>query len=391
MWVKFRHKLFHVIFRPLVYIIFRIKYGFRTKKRKLKGPHLILFNHPSNFDPIYVGASFNKPTYFIANEDLLNIPYVSKILKYLVAPIPKQKSMKDTSTIRASVKVIKEGGNIGVSPEGNRTYSGKLNHIDMSTVKFIKLLKVPVVLYTIKGGFGLNPRFSTVMRKGKVFGEVARVLTLDEVNNLSLDELYKIIIETLDVDDTKLGLEYKGKNLAEYMESVFYICPVCNKMHTMRSERNHIYCDHCKMSAEYTSKLLFKTNDVRFKFKNVREYYEFQDRYILKQDIDKLSYSDNEITIYDANKGRKRTALFTGRLTLDKDSLKIKDDENVKEIKISEILAMSILYHNTIIVNIDNYKYHITGDERFNALKYLHLFTLLKSKKQGVENAFLGI
>lgn len=152
MWVKFRHKLFHFLFRLPIYIGIRIKYRFKTKKYKLpKGSHLILFNHPSNLDPLYTGLTFTRPTYFIANEDLFSLGFTSKVLNHLVAPIPKQKSMRDTSTIRTSLKVVKEGGNIGVAPEGNRTYSGDLNYIDPSIVKFAKLLKVPVVLFTIKG------------------------------------------------------------------------------------------------------------------------------------------------------------------------------------------------------------------------------------------------
>jgi 1-acyl-sn-glycerol-3-phosphate acyltransferase len=387
MWVKFRHKAFHTLFRPLVYLYAKIKYGFKTKKQKLKGPHLILFNHPSNLDPLFVGVSFNKPTYFIANDDLFNIPIVSKILNFIVAPIPKQKSMKDTSTIRTAIKVIKEGGNIGVSPEGSRTYSGKLNPIDVATIKFMKMLKVPVVLYTIKGGFGKNPRFAKTIRKGKVVGEVARILSKEVVSNLSLEELLNIVNKTLDVDDTKLGKEFKGDSLAEYMESVFYVCPVCKKLHTIRSEGNFIHCSHCNMSAEYTPQLLFKTEDTRFKFKTTREYYEFQDDFMLNYpDIDSLSHSDEGVVLYDANRGRKRAEIFTGTLSFDKNSLIIKNENDSLEIKITDILAMSILYHNTLIVNINEFKYHLCGDYRFNALKYVHLYNLIKIKEQGDNN-----
>ena len=394
MWVKTRHKIFHFIFRPIIYLIMRIKYGFRSKKFKLKGPHLIMFNHPTNPDPVFVGSSMSKHVYFIANEDLFNLPYVSKILNFLVAPIPKQKSMKDTSAIRTALKVIKQGGNVGVAPEGNRNYSGKLNYIDISTAKFIKLLKVPVVLYTIKGGICVNHMFSTTKRKGKIFGDVARVITKEEVINLSVEELYNIVQESLDVDDTELGLEYKGENLAEYMESVFYICPVCDEFHKIRSEGNHIHCDSCGMSAEYTPKLKFVAKDNRFTFKTVREYYEYQNNYILNYNIDLLNYSDNDVYLYDSNKGKKREVILKGKLSIDKDSITITDESETKEIKISEILAMSILYHNTIIVNVNNNKYHIVGNVRFNGLKYLHLYTLLKRRNQGEDygsNTFLGI
>lgn len=392
MWVKFRHKFFFKLFRGLTYLYVKIKYNFKTKRYKLpKGPHLILFNHPTNMDPVFAGVAVNRPTYFIANEDLFNIPYVSKILNYLVAPIPKQKSVKDLSTIRTSLRVVKDGGNIGVSPEGNRTYSGKLNFIDNSITKFMKLLKVPVVLYTIKGGFGVNPRFAVKLRKGKIYGEIARIISAEEVNNLSEEELYKIVVDTLDVDDTKLGLTYKGEALAEYLESAFYVCPVCNEFHTLRSEGNFLYCDNCKMSAEYTEQLTFKSNDERFKIKTTRDFADFQDNFIRLLDYENTSYVDHEITLHKASKGRKREALFTGTLTLSKNGLVLKGEREELRLNLDEIISIAILYHNTIIINLQEDKYHLTGDARFNALKYLHLFTLLKSKKQGENNAFLGI
>jgi len=392
MWVKFRHKLFFKLFRWLVYLYVKIKYNFKTKYYKLpKGPHLILFNHPTNMDPIFAGVAINRPTYFIANEDLFAVPYVSKILNYMVAPIPKQKSVKDLSTIRTSLRVVKEGGNIGVSPEGNRTYSGKLNYIDPAIIKFIRLLKTPVVLYTIKGGFGVNPRFAVKLRKGKIRGEIARILSVDEINNLTDEELYRIIVETLDVDDTKLNQTFKGNALAEYLESAFYVCPVCYSFHTLHSEGNFLYCDNCKMSAEYTENLTFKTNDTRFTMHSTRDLATFQDDFIRSFDVENLSYVDDDITIYQTRKGKKRIPLFQGKLILDKEYLSIKNATKELKFALDEIISLAILYHNTIIINLNDKKYHLTGNARFNALKYLHLFTLLKNRKQGVTNEFLGI
>ncbi len=390
MWVKFRHKVFHFFFRRIAYLVFRFKYGFRAKKYKLpKGPHLILFNHVSNFDPIFVGTTFTRPTYFIANEDLFNIPFWSKIINYLVAPIPKQKSVRDSTAIRTSMKVVKEGGMIGVAPEGNRNYSGTLNHIDISTAKFAKLLKVPVVLYTISGAFGVNPRFAVDIRKGKIFGKVAKILTVEEVKNYSNEELLEIFYDVLNVDDSKLDLEYKGKNLAEHLESVFYICPICENFHTIYSKGDEMGCSNCGFKANYTTKLLFDSFDERFKFPNIKSYYSFQDNYIRNYDFKLLSYQDEDIELMEAKQRRK--SLFKGTLKIDKEKLTIQGEEQTKSFKLKEILSLAIVYHNTIIINLEDNKYHLVGNSKFNALKYVQLFTLLKALEKGESYEFLGI
>lgn len=392
MWVKKRHKIFHFFFRWLVNLIFRIKYNFRSKKFKLeKKPHLILFNHPSNFDPIFVGSTFNRPTYFIANEDLFNLGFKSKILKYLVAPIPKKKSVRDTSAIKTAIKVVRQGGNIGVSPEGNRTYSGRINHIDIAIVKFARLLKVPIVLYTINGGFGVNPRFSTNIRKGKIIGKVEQIISVEEINQMSDDELLNKIIKTLDVDDSLMNIKFKGDKLAEDLESVFYVCPICKNMHTLFSKNNSFYCRECQLEVKYNENLTFSTKNDKFKFKTINDYYIWQNNYMINYDIGKLSFIDKNVHIYDADIKTKINKILTGTFSLDNSCFKIKNNENKIKIKIEEVISVDVLFHNTLILNLEDIKYHVTGDSKFNALKYLNLFTLIKNKQENIETTHLGI
>lgn len=392
MWTKFRHKVFHFLFRWLVNLIFRIKNNFRAKRYDLpKGPHLILFNHPSNFDPVYVGCSFNRPTYFIATDDLFNIPFVSKLINYLVAPIPTKKGTNDSTAIRAALKVIKEGGNVGLAPEGNRNYGGSLNTIDKSIVKFVKLLKVPVVIYTIKGGYGHNPRFSVTTRKGKVFGGVDKIISKEEVLSLSNDELYNSIISSLDVDDTTLGLEYKGHNLAESIESAIYVCPVCSKLNTTYSTGNNFGCNSCNFVATYQSNLLFKSDDERFNFNTMKEVYKFQDEFIKNIDFEKLNYEDSNVGISLMSRKKRRDDLLNGNLVMNKDFIYITNSNSTIYYHLDEITSLSLIYHNTLVINVNDQSYYLNSNNQFNALKYLHLFNLVKNKRTGDSNDFLGI
>ena len=391
MWTKRRHKIFHFFFRWLANLVFRLKYNFRSKKVKLgKEPHLILFNHPTNFDPIFVGSTFNRPTYFIANEDLFNVPFVSKLLNYLVAPIPKKKSVRDTTAIKTAIKVVKEGGNIGVSPEGNRTYSGRINHIDMAIVKFARLLKVPIVLYTIEGGFGVNPRFSSKVRKGRINGSVKEILTVEEIKNMDNDELLKRIIDILDVDDT-LTTKVKGNNLAEDLESVFYVCPICNKMHTLNSKGDKLTCSECSLEVSYTNTLKFETSNKYFKFNTVNDYYLWQNEYMKNCDFNKLIFEDLNIDFIESHVKKKKSLIYQGTLTLDIEGITIKNETNFNHFKLSDIESLAVLYHNILIINLKDRKYHFKGCSKFNALKYLNLFTLLKDQEQNIETKYLGI
>ncbi len=391
MWTKFRHKVAFAFLRPIFRVYLRLKYGFRTKKYRLeKGPYLLLFNHPTNLDPLMMALSFKGPIYFMTNDDLFNIPFVSPLIRYLVAPIPKAKAVKDINAVKNCIRVAREGGKIGISPEGNRNYSGHLNYIDKAIVKLIKLLKVPVILYNIKGGFGVNPRFSRVIRKGKMSGEVNRILSASEIKEYSEDEIYTILIKALDVNDVELGYKYKGKALAENLESAFYTCPVCNDLRKIESKGNFFGCMECGFQAEYTEDLVFRTKDKRFKFKTVSEYYAFQEAFIRNADVMKISFQDQGV-ILNQIISHRRKKLIEGSLSFNHKQMVISDEENEKIINFKEITSLAIVYQNTLIINVENGSYQVLGNASFNALKYVHLFNQIKNFEKGVNDGFLGI
>jgi 1-acyl-sn-glycerol-3-phosphate acyltransferase len=128
-------------------------------------------------DPFFLALSFKFPVYYFASDDIFNIPVASPIIRYLVAPIPKSKSVADLQSVRDGLQILREGGCVGVFPEGNRTLSGKLWPIEKGIAKFVKLSKVPLILYNIKGGYGSDPRWGTKVRRGKMTGEVVRVVS----------------------------------------------------------------------------------------------------------------------------------------------------------------------------------------------------------------------
>lgn len=391
MWMKFRHKVAFALLRPIFKVYARLRYGYRTKTYRLeKGPYLLLFNHTTNLDPLMMALSFKGPVYFVANDDLFNIPVISPIIKYLASPIPKAKAVRDISTVKACIRVAREGGKIGISPEGNRNYSGVLNHIDKSIVKLIKFLKIPVVLYNIKGGFGVNPRFSRKLRKGKMYGEIGRILTPEEIREYSEEEIYEILVKALTVDDFALNQKYRGKALAENLESAFYVCPVCEDFRKMDSEGNHFFCRDCGLEVEYTEELKFKTEDERFKFERVPEYYRYQEDFIRNADVMNITFSDSGIVLKEIVR-RFRKEILKGNMSFNHEGLRFWNDKKGVIIKYEDILSFAIVYQNTLIINLEKQTYQVSAGPSFNALKYVHLFNQIRNHLKGVENGFLGI
>ena len=113
-WTKKRHYIIVSILRPFFWLFFKLKYRLKYKSYKLpKEGALILSNHSMTMDPFLIGMLFNKNLYYMTSKDLFQKKFVGKLIKFLVNPIPKEKSNKgDISAIKNCISVSKENGSI---------------------------------------------------------------------------------------------------------------------------------------------------------------------------------------------------------------------------------------------------------------------------------------
>ena len=268
--------------RPIFSFLFWKKYGYKAENYKLdrKQNYLIICNHSCSLDPFMLGKSFFRPIYFVASDDLLKNGFISKIMKHTVAPIPIRKGTMDISSIRNCISIAKEGGTIGIFPEGNRTYSGEISYLGINLVKFIRKLDLPLIIYHIDGGYGLDPRWGKKSRRGKGSrGYVQRLLSKEELCSLKDEELLKIINTNLS-QEISPSLRFKSKEKAEYLERVLFVCPKCHALETLVSEKNAIKCKCCSLEATYEEDLSFSSNEPSFKFKKVSEWMNYQKEYL---------------------------------------------------------------------------------------------------------------
>ena len=201
-WMKTRHKVVTELLRHVLGPYCRWKYGITIEKFKEQGnrPYLIIMNHQTGFDQFFVGVCFNRPVYYIATEDIFSMGWASKLISWLVAPIPIKKQMTDLQAVMTCARVAKEGGTIALAPEGNRTYSGKTVSMNPAIAKLVRTIKLPLAIFRIEGGYGVQPRWSDVIRKGKMRAYVSKVIEVEEYKKLSDAELFALIQKELDVN-----------------------------------------------------------------------------------------------------------------------------------------------------------------------------------------------
>lgn len=397
-WIKRRHRIVRDMAFALLSPYSKWKYGVVADRFREQGDrsYLILMNHQTPFDQFFVGMSFRGAVYYLATEDVFSNGWVSSLVRWLVAPIPIKKQTTDLSAVRNCIRVAKEGGTIVIAPEGNRTYSGKTEYMNPSIASLARMLKLPIALYRIEGGYGVQPRWSDVIRKGRIHSYVSRVIEPEEYQSMSNDELFDVIRQELFVDDRAAGGSFLSPKRAEYLERAIYVCPWCG-LSTFHSSGNVIECKTCHRKIEYGADMKLRGMGFRFPFDYVADWYEHQNTFINDLDvtryIDKPLYTDTsdmfEVILYQRKVPLRSAAtvcLYGDRVVIDGDS-----DEPLV-FPFSEVTAVSVLGRNKLNIYHKNKVYQFKGEKRFNALKYVNIYFCHKNISRGNENGkFLGI
>ena len=184
-WMKFRHKLFVWLLRPAFTLVTVLRYHVTIEKFKAQGdrPFLVIMNHQTAFDQFFVSIMFNRPVYFIASEDIFSLGWASDAIRYIAAPIPIKKQTLDLQAVKNCIRVAREGGTIALAPEGNRTYHGRTLYMKPGIASMVKKLGLPLAIFRIDGGYGVHPRWSDVVRRGKMRCYISRVIEPEVIRN----------------------------------------------------------------------------------------------------------------------------------------------------------------------------------------------------------------
>ena len=392
-WVKFRHKVVYTLLRPVVAPYVAWKYGIKVERFKEENgrQYLIVINHQTGFDQFFPCMAFRQPLYFIASEDIFSIGWVSKLLAWLVAPIPIRKQTTDIQAVKNCIKVAKEGGSICLAPEGNRTFHGRTVYMNPSIGSLARKLALPIAIFRIEGGYGIQPRWSDVVRKGRMRAYVSQVIEPEEFKDLTAHELYERIEKALYVDEGREAGPYVHKKAAEYLERAMYVCPYCG-LSEFESHDDLIRCKKCNRQIRYTPTTALEGVGFEFPHKFVADWYDYQCEFVNNLDVRSLSdepiYEDeaqlSEVIVY------KRKELLKERVSVKLYGDKIVIDDQVYPF--SEVLAVVVLGKNKVNIYHDKKIYQLKGDKRFNALKYVNLYHRYKNLVSENENGkFLGL
>ncbi len=390
-WHRFVYKILRIVINPILKK--KLNYSY-VKYFPTSRPYIVLANHNTDYDPLLLSLAFPDQIYYVASEHIFRWGLISKIINFLVAPIPRVKGTTEIQTVMSILKRLKAGANVCMFAEGNRSFSGETDQIPVSTGKLIKKSGVSLITFRFDGGYFTSPRWSKFLRKGKMEGRVVKEYSPEELKSMTAEEVNSAIKKDLYVDayeeQKKNPISYEGENLAENIETALYLCPKCDRIATIKSEGDKLFCD-CGLDLKYnTYGYLISNNNDKPPFETVLDWIRFQD-IRLKEEMERIKnlppneiiYSDENQTLWKANRGKNKLigkgtlCLYNNRLVFNS------EDEGKYTFEFKDLSDLGVIGQMVIaFATNDRQAYEIKSDHPRSALKYREIIKYLKGQKQ---------
>lgn len=397
-WIKPRHKIVRDILIWIIHPLTVLMYGVKVRRFKEQGDrqYLILMNHQTAFDQFFIAMAFKGAVYYIATEDIFSLGWLSSLLRYFLAPIPIKKQTTDTRAVMNCMRIAKEGGTIALAPEGNRTYSGRTCYMNPAIMSLVRALKLPVALFRIEDGYGMQPRWSDKIRRGKMSAGVTRVIEPEEYKAMSNEELLAEIQKELYVDENRVTGTFHHKNLAQYMERAIYVCPWCG-LSEFASEGDVITCKKCGRRVRYLPTKEMEGVGFEFPFRFFGQWYDYQNEFV--HGLDPADYYDvpmyrdrarvSEVIVYE----KKNVLCEDASMELYGDRVELRGENGFAvTLCFGEVKTATVLGRNKLNIYHGDKIYQFKGDKRFNALKYMNMFFHYDYVAKGVKDEeFFGL
>lgn len=276
--------IYHVL--KFYYLLCGIRFKATNKVGAPQTPAIVLCTHGSFIDFIFSASLLRK---FSPNFIVARLYFYDNLLGWLVRKLggfPKSMFAMDTESIKNSLSVLKNNGLLAMMPEARLSTTGRFEDIQSSTYSFIKKSAVPV--YTVKfgGDYFADPKWGKGFRRGSlVEAELDVLYTAEEIAALSVEEIQKGIEERLYYNEFEWleghpEIKYRLKKMAEGLENILTICPICHKKHTIITKKDKVFCSRCGYLTSLDNRYGFTGN---FRFKNLTEWYDWQKEQMEKE------------------------------------------------------------------------------------------------------------
>ena len=230
-------------------------FTYRANPAEEPGSVVMIANHASRVDYQFTAPACypKKLNYVVGYNEFFRFP--TSWLLPTMQVIPKKNFTPDTHAMRQILRVIRQGGNICLMPEGMSSITGMAQPVIPGGAKLLKKLGVPVYYSKISGGYLTYTKHCLDQRKGRIEVVVDRMFTAQQLKELSVDEIEDTMNRLLAHDDyiwnREARVHFQGRGqMAKKLDTLLYLCPRCGALYEMDCEGNTMTCRRCGNTVE---------------------------------------------------------------------------------------------------------------------------------------------
>jgi len=161
-----------------------------------KGAFIMVGNHQSFLDPVFMGVGSTRRLLFMARDSLFRSRLFGGLIRSTNA-IPLSRDKADIATMRLVLKRLKEGEAVCLYPEGTRSRDGKITAFKPGFGLLCRRSKAPVVPALVDGAFECWPRQRKLFSPGPILVQFGKPLPPEAISEMSNEQLAEWLTQTL--------------------------------------------------------------------------------------------------------------------------------------------------------------------------------------------------
>lgn len=200
------------------------------------GPALLIANHSSYLDPLFIFAAADRYIRFLAKSELMRSGF-GRWFFTRTGTIPTSRYRVDPGAVRGLLSALQAGEIVGIFPEGERTWDGNPLPVPSQVRRILARAGVPIIPVRITGGYVIYPRWADYPLPGP--------LTVEFFPPLPPPHTAADIDKALSC----IAAQATGMTLfprsARGIELVLWACPHCHEIGVIEPHRRNVCCRKC--------------------------------------------------------------------------------------------------------------------------------------------------
>ena len=273
----------------------------RHKKSEPSEPSLILMNHSSFVDlKMATAILYPKPFGIVCTTDAM----VGKAwLMRMLGCIPTKKFISDIQLIRDIKYMLREKKtDVLMYPEAGYSFDGRSTVLPEGFGGLIKMLNVPVLMITTRGAFARDPLYNGLQnRKVKVTAEVTTLISREQVDTLTADELDAMVRRAFAFDNLawqyEQGVRITEGFRADGLHRILYKCPACMAEGRMEGKGTHLSCHACGKAWHLNELGRLEAAEGETEYPHIPDWYDWE-RAEVRRELERGEYRlDTPVTV----------------------------------------------------------------------------------------------